>query len=862
MRTRTTTPFYLSVACLLIVVIWPAISRGACVIVPTAGSDTYTCDSGIAAGFTDTGGSNTLNISGTGTIAGNATFGAGVDTVTLLDAASTGMRIDGSLNQGDGNNVFQMNNGSITGALIQGGGADITQFSGGTIGSVSQGGGVDSFQMSGGTILGDVDQGDGLDDFTMNAGTIVGAFLSGDRATMTGGSIGRVNMLLDDNFFDMQRGRIVSNLVTGFGNDTIWVSGDSYIGGNVSVSGGADLVRITGGTVNGQILMSVGADRLEWIGGGQVNNFILMGGDDDTALLQNLTDVNVAPTPLIDGGLGIDTLTLDNSQLGTPGKYTNWEVVNLDNGARFALGGTFTLGDTGTGTGTMNINGASSLLVDTGVITAFDPSQLATLNNRGSIDMTTASSTATDTLTVNGNYNGTGGTLALQTILGADGSPSDKLVVSQGTISGTTSISVSNLGGAGAATLQDGIQVVQATNGAIGSTSASAFTLAGAVSSGAYNYYLFKGGVTAGTAENYYLRSTVPVTPPPNPDPTIIVPLPTPVDGTPPLPPNPGITPIELFRPEVSVYAALFPAAQQITQAMLSTYHERMGDQRQHQQNGAFAAGWGRLYGSSSRQSFVGNVNPTLDSSITGFQVGSDVFASTQGNGLTQRMGFFVGHSRLTGNIKGYVDGWQNKQAGSTTLRSDSVGLYWTLINPRQAYLDLVVMGTRLNGNNASDRGVKMKTRGHTFAASAEVGWPFPLTQNWQIEPQAQVIISKTQLDDQNDGISDVSYDADTNVTTRLGVRVLGEYQLKGMLFRPYARANVWHDRSGKNTVTFADVTDIVTEQKSTRMGASVGADLELAPGISLYTEVGYSRNLDSNTFNGRQGTLGLRMAF
>ncbi|MFS9669747.1 autotransporter outer membrane beta-barrel domain-containing protein, partial [Klebsiella pneumoniae] len=80
-------------------------------------------------------------------------------------------------------------------------------------------------------------------------------------------------------------------------------------------------------------------------------------------------------------------------------------------------------------------------------------------------------------------------------------------------------------GGVGAATLQDGIQVVLATNGA--TNGASAFTLAAPVSAGAFDYYLFKGGVTAGTAENFYLRSTVPVVPPPNPDPVIIVPLPT-----------------------------------------------------------------------------------------------------------------------------------------------------------------------------------------------------------------------------------------------------------------------------------------------------------------------------------------------
>ena len=96
----------------------------------------------------------------------------------------------------------------------------------------------------------------------------------------------------------------------------------------------------------------------------------------------------------------------------------------------------------------------------------------------------------------------------------------------------------------------------------------------------------------------------------------------------------------------------------------------------------------------------------------------------------------------------------------------------------------------------------------------------------------------------------------------RLGVRLSGDYPLSGMLLQPYARANVWHTKGGQNTVTFADVTDIVTEQKSTTMGVSLGANLKVASGISLYGEVGYNRNLDSNTFNGRRGTVGLRMEF
>ncbi|MCZ3011414.1 autotransporter outer membrane beta-barrel domain-containing protein, partial [Acinetobacter baumannii] len=81
----------------------------------------------------------------------------------------------------------------------------------------------------------------------------------------------------------------------------------------------------------------------------------------------------------------------------------------------------------------MSIDATSRLIVTTGTLAPFTSGQLATLNNAGLIDMSTDSSSTTDSLTVNGNYIGTGGRLALQTMLGADNSPSDKLVVSQGT---------------------------------------------------------------------------------------------------------------------------------------------------------------------------------------------------------------------------------------------------------------------------------------------------------------------------------------------------------------------------------------------------------------------------------------------
>lgn len=155
------------------------------------------------------------------------------------------------------------------------------------------------------------------------------------------------------------------------------------------------------------------------------------------------------------------------------------------------------LGDSVSGTGVLNVDSSSTLTAVQGSISPFISTRLTTLNNAGTLDMTANSSSATDTLTVHGNYVGNNGQLRVQSVVGGDSSASDKLVVDRGTLTGTTQIEVSNLGGVGGVTLQNGIQVVSATNGATSDN--SAFSLKSSVSAGPFEYYLFKGGITAGS---------------------------------------------------------------------------------------------------------------------------------------------------------------------------------------------------------------------------------------------------------------------------------------------------------------------------------------------------------------------------
>ncbi|MBZ9748393.1 autotransporter outer membrane beta-barrel domain-containing protein [Mesorhizobium sp. CO1-1-7] len=870
----------------------------ACLLVPSPGNDVFTCDSGDSGGsLNDTIGNNTLNFpaGGTGQVSGNVTFGPGTDRIN-------------------------MQSGTITGTVDQGDGTDFFTIGGGTVaGNVQQGAGIDDFNMSGGQV-GSLNQGDGLDTFTMTGGRIVDFFDDGDRAVITDGRIGRVNMKLDKNYFNMSGGIIDRNLVTGFDQDTIILSGGT-IGGNISVSGGNDSVTITGGTVGGDVLMSFGADNFVWNGGGIIYGAVDLGGDNDTAKLSNLTKANLGGADALNGGLGTDTLTFDNVKLDGISRIQNWETVDATNDTQLTLDGNLVLGDSGTGTGSLNVDAASTLYGGgfNASIQAFTSGQLADVVNAGRIDLTNGSTGATDRLMISGNYTGLGGLLLIQTELGDDSSASDRLVLSGGTASGSTGIAVVNVGGAGAETMQDGIMVVQAVNGA--TSTSSAFALDVPVAAGAFEYYLFKGGVTAGSAENWYLRSSLitptspaaappaaeptpapepvpPETEPP-PPPSALPPVPAPTEGdintppadpTPPVqasdpvpvppplpPPAPAADPppppppvptavpdlpmpaageeILLYRVEVPVYSAVPPVAEHLAMTTLGTFHERRGEQSLLS-NTELSPVWGRIYGQDAKMGWSGTVSPSFDGTLFGLQAGFDVFGRETASGGIDRAGLFVAYASMKGDVRGQALGQNDLSVGGIDLSGTSVGGYWTRIGQGGWYLDGVLMATFFGGDATSSRDVGIDIGGTGVTASLEGGYRIALAQGWTLEPQAQLIWQHLSLDDAKDRFSSVSFDSEGSVTGRIGARLQGESAVNGIALQPYLKANIWHDFGGTDRVSF-DTTDISTEGRSTSFEFGGGIVAKVTDKVSIFATGDYTTNLGGDKRRILEGNLG-----
>jgi len=542
-----------------------------------------------------------------------------------------------------------------------------------------------------------------------------------------------------------------------------------------------------------------------------------------------------------------------------------------------------------TGTGTLQIDANSTLISRQGSIVSIQVENKASVVNAGTIDLSSGND-ARGRLTLQGDYTGNNGTLRLNSVLAGDDAASDRLVVSRGAIGGSTQMFINNFKGAGAATTQNGIQVVEARDGA--TSTATAFVQTQTLSAGAFDYRLFKGGVTAGSENSWYLRSTLVAPPAPA---TVPEPVPEPGEPTQPTEPSqpnePGTPPVvapaatlpvaapapgqvdlpapvqgeslPLYRPEVPVYAAAPRGAAIIARQALGTFHQRQGDQQLLKADGALPASWGQAYGGALRQQWSGTVNPSLDGDLYGFKVGQDLYAKVGDNGYRQHVGLYVSHSRLDADVKGFALAVQDRRVGDLKLDGDSVGAYWTLVGPQGEYLDTVLQYTRLDGRARSDRGDKLNIDGHAWTASLESGYPIALSERWTVEPQAQLIAQKVSLDSARDSVSRISHDAQVELTGRLGVRMEGAFTgSSGRLLQPYAQVNLWHGDGGRDTLTFDGVDKIKTDYRYTAVQLESGVVAQVSEALSLHGGVQYTANLDSRQQEASGVNLGVGWQF
>lgn len=487
---------------------------------------------------------------------------------------------------------------------------------------------------------------------------------------------------------------------------------------------------------------------------------------------------------------------------------------------------------------------------------------VASLTNAGAVVIGLPGGTAGTTLTT-GNYVGQGGTIALNTVLAGDGSPSDLLVINGGSATGTTGLRITNAGGGGALTTGDGIRVVDAVNG--GTTAPGSFSLAGRAAAGVYEYTLFRGG--ASDAQDYFLRSiyTGPTT------------TPGVAQETPPGS-APAATELPNYRVEVPVNLALPAMANRFGLVMLGTYHDRNGedyaDARTESGERRYAA-WGRVFGETgaARQGgsgALGRLNsftrngPDYDFDVAGLQTGLDLFRRQAVDGTRDIAGLYVGAGRITGDVDAVYGG----RAGSASMYGYSLGGYWTRKGPGGWYVDAVVQGTWYDQVEArSIFGERLKSNGWGLTASLEGGYPIALGAGWTIEPQAQFIYQHVSLDGGADSFGWTKYDDTDALYGRVGARLTKDWSLGGRAVTTWARANLWHSFGADAKTTFTNLAGNFPVTLKTGLGGTwaqlgLGVSGRVADNVSLFAAADYNFAVGEGKGHSLGGRAGIRVTW
>jgi autotransporter-associated beta strand protein len=272
-------------------------------------------------------------------------------------------------------------------------------------------------------------------------------------------------------------------LTVGSNNLSTTVSGTIEDGGASGGVGGS-LVKVGTGT-----LTLTGANT--YTGGTTIVSGALELGNDGTtgSIIGNVTNNSM--------------LEFDHSNTITfPGVISGTgAVAQIGDGTTILTANNIYEGDTTITAGTLEAGGVnvfsanSHTIVESGGtldLHGFNQTLSNGLMNAGTVQLGVPDPTPPGTtLTVAGGYDGADGALRLNTFLGGDNSPSDRLVIRGGAATGNTSVHVTNVGGPGALTTGNGILVVNAIGGA--TTAPGAFALAGEVRAGAFDYDLFRG---------------------------------------------------------------------------------------------------------------------------------------------------------------------------------------------------------------------------------------------------------------------------------------------------------------------------------------------------------------------------------
>jgi outer membrane autotransporter protein len=447
-----------------------------------------------------------------------------------------------------------------------------------------------------------------------------------------------------------------------------------------------------------------------------------------------------------------------------------------------------------------------------------------TLNNAGTVYFKNLGQTLTTA-----NYVGTAGSvISLETKLGDDNSTTDKLHVT-GNTSGSTRLEIRNAGGTGAQTV-NGINVVQVD----GTSAADSFTMAAPVQAGAYEYTLKQG--SALDANDWYLTSKIGNSSGGNSSGTT------------------GTT--TLYRPAVAAYVVAQTANTDATFDLMSSLHQRMGEQRGT--SGAPQT-WGKIF--TAGQSNNGKNRFEYDQFSTGFQFGRDVWSNN-----TSRAGVTLNYAYSDIDARDSARAQANLAQNTGTIKSTALGLggYFTQHMSNGMYVDVVGQANHITNKFNDSYSGQSKQKGWQAGLSTEIGKTVGNIGGWNVEPQAQLSYAYGNYKNFADAYSTIGNDNTNSLRGRLGVRLFKDLNISGQAAQYYGIANIGHDFIKPKNVTLSDRTGSTTLNErfdSTYAEIGAGVSGQVSKTTSLHADARYQRSFKGNK-EGAHLDVGVKVQF
>ncbi|KII37341.1 autotransporter subunit beta [Pseudomonas fluorescens] len=276
----------------------------------------------------------------------------------------------------------------------------------------------------------------------------------------------------------------------------------------------------------------------------------------------------------------------------------------------------------------------------------------------------------------------------------------------------------------------------------------------------------------------------------------------------------------------------------------------------------ATPSAWDQLYGKASRQAQNDALAQGFSIPGSGELKSPAILTLQSGSGHTQRVGLIGGTSQFQANSNGLVTNRAMSDPNTNTLnlQGESLGAYYSLTGPQGWHVDLSASGGRVNGFSRNEQGARQAAEGSAVTLSVEGGFPIGISENWVVEPQAQLINQRITLDTPYAGSGNASSSDVTSWSGRVGAKLKGSYDINGLPVEPYVRTNLWHTVYTGNTVTLDEVDKISSSRKSSTVELGLGLVARVTPAVSLYVSADYSSDVDDNDLNGLIGSLGVRM--